>query len=589
MILLVNILPDPEQAREALANAIAERPMIFEIFTAFSRIALALLAIFIVFRCAASLLSGKHESELWGYIKLKAGAIKIPIRHWENTIGRSKTSDIMINFPTISRSHAALIRDGDKWFLSDLGSKGGTSVDGERIKEGRREVNFGDVLDFSGVQAMLFPLNQDEKEATMHRTPPGIDIRPSFTFYMLTVFQVIIALQLSIASPARFEWAIPVCFTMLIAVMWIYFIFFRIQNRRGFEVDTIAFFLGTIGLAVTASSQPYGLVLKFIALVIGIAFFVILGWFLRDLKRAQTMRWPMAGGAIGLLLFTMVFGSIVYGARNWVFIGGLSIQPSEIAKVAFVYAGAATLDRLFAKRNIILYIGLSVICVGALAWMSDFGAVLLFFVGFLVVAYLRSGDLKTIGFASAAALFGGIIIVRFKPYILSRFETWTRAWDYAHSGGFQQTRTMSALASGGLFGMGAGKGWLKRIPAADTDLVFGMVAEELGLIVAVAAVACICVLALFAARSATTSRSAFYTIAASSATAMLVFQMTLNVLGSLDILPLTGITFPFVSSGGSSLVSSFGLIAFIKAVDTRQNASFATLPQKKIFERRARR
>ena len=328
MTLLVDILPDPEAAREALTNAMAERPLIFEIFTAFSRVALALLAIFIVFRCAASLLSSKHESELWGYIKLKAGALKIPIRHWENTIGRSKNSDIMINFPTISRSHAALIRDGDKWFLSDLGSKGGTSVDGKKIKESRREVNFGDVLDFGGVQATLFPLNQDEQEATMHRTLPGIDIRPSFTFYMLTVFQIIIALQLSIASPARFEWSVPVCFALLIAVMWVYFIFFRIQNRRGFEVDTIAFFLGTIGLAVTASSEPQGLMREFAAFVIGLVFFVILGWFLRDLKRAQTMRWPMAAGAVGLLLFTMVFGSIVYGARNWVFIGGLSIQPS---------------------------------------------------------------------------------------------------------------------------------------------------------------------------------------------------------------------------------------------------------------------
>jgi len=259
-----------------------------------------------------------------------------------------------------------------------------------------------------------------------------------------------------------------------------------------------------------------------------------------------------------------------------------------VAKVAFVFAGAAPLDRLFAKRNNALYIVLTGGCAAALAWMSDFGAVLLFFVAFLVTAYMRSGDLKTIVFAISAAVFGGTIVLRFRPYILKRFETWLHAWEWAYEGGYQQTRTMSAAASGGLLGMGAGRGWLRQIPAADTDLVFGMVTEELGFITGICAVACILALAIFTIRSATTSRSAFYTIAACAACTMFVFQMTLNVLGSVDLLPLTGVTFPFVSNGGSSLVSSFGMLAFVKAIDTRQNASFASTPQKQLFRKGAK-
>jgi cell division protein FtsW (lipid II flippase) len=220
--------------------------------------------------------------------------------------------------------------------------------------------------------------------------------------------------------------------------------------------------------------------------------------------------------------------------------------------------------------------------------MSDFGAVLLFFIAFLVTAYMRSGDLKTVVFAIASAVFGGVIIIKFKPYILTRFATWLHAWQWAYDGGYQQTRTMSAAASGGLLGLGAGNGWLQRIPAADTDLVFGVVSEELGLITGICAVACVVVLAIFVSKSAFSSRSAFYTIAASAAATMLVFQMTLNVLGSVDILPLTGVTFPLVSNGGSSLVSSFGMLAFIKAIDTRQNASFASMPQKNLFKKGAR-
>ena len=134
---------------------------------------------------------------------------------------------------------------------------------------------------------------------------------------------------------------------------------------------------------------------------------------------------------------------------------------------------------------------------------------------------------------------------------------------------------MSAAASGGLLGMGAGKGWLHRIPAADTDLVFGMLCEEWGLLIAVLAVCAIITLAFFAVRACRVGRSSYYIIAACAAGSLLVFQTCLNVFGSVDLLPLTGVTFPFVSNGGSAMMSAWGLLAFLKATDTRENASFA--------------
>ena len=134
---------------------------------------------------------------------------------------------------------------------------------------------------------------------------------------------------------------------------------------------------------------------------------------------------------------------------------------------------------------------------------------------------------------------------------------------------------MSATASGGLFGQGAGRGWLKSVAAADTDLVFGMVAEELGLVVAFGCLAAIILLALFTVRNASAGRSSYYVIAACAAVTIMMVQTSLNVFGSLDILPFTGVTLPFVSRGGSSLISCWAMLAYIKAGDTRQNASFA--------------
>ena len=309
--------------------------------------------------------------------------------------------------------------------------------------------------------------------------------------------------------------------------------------------------------------------------MLGLFAFVLLGLFLRDLAIAKKLRWPVAIAACALLAFNVLFGQQLFGARNWVSIGPLSFQPSEFVKVAFILAGAETMDRLFARRNLIFTILFSLFCVGCLALMSDFGTALIFFIAFLAIAFLRSGDLPSIAMICAAAAAGCGVVLKFKPYIANRFAAWQHVWEFADTTGYQQTRTMSAAASGGLFGNGADNGWLKYVGASNTDLVFGMVAEELGLIVAVLTVVCIVTFSLFTIKAAATSRSTFYTIAACSTSTMLVFQTVLNVLGSVDLLPLTGVTFPFLSCGGSSMIACWALLAFIKAGDNRQNSGLA--------------
>ncbi|MDR2502242.1 MAG: FtsW/RodA/SpoVE family cell cycle protein, partial [Oscillospiraceae bacterium] len=196
--------------------------------------------------------------------------------------------------------------------------------------------------------------------------------------------------------------------------------------------------------------------------------------------------------------------------------------------------------------------------------MGDFGTALVFFVTYLVIAFMRSGDFATVFLSVAGAALAGFLALTVKPYIKARFAVWGHVWEDTANRGYQQTRTMAAAASGGLFGSGAGKGWLKRIFAADTDLVFGMVAEELGLVVALSCVLALVALVVYAWSNGKRARSSFYVIAACAAGTLMTLQAALNVLGSVDILPLTGVTFPFVSKGGTSLVTSFGLLAFIK-------------------------
>lgn len=546
---------------------------IFKYVVFVSRFVLPLLAAVIVARAVMSLLRGHEAPEQWGVLTFPGG-VKLPLMHWENVIGRSASSDIALKYPTLSRTHAAVIRDaGGKWRVFDLGSTGGVSVNGKKAAEDGLPVKHGSVIDFGGVEAVFLPRSDGPDEEPR-------PIRSGFTLSLLAEFQLLLGLTLCCSGWDTLNPAVPISFITLIVLTFASYAMTRIMQRRGFELETLAFLLCTIGLAVTCSSAPSAAMRQMFLLAGGIAVYFALGWFLRDLERVKKLRWPLAVAGLLLLAVNIVFGGTVFGARNWLQIGGFSFQPSEFVKITFIFAGAATLDRLFRRRNLLLFVAFAGACVGALALMSDFGTALVFFVTYLVIAFLRSGDLSTIILSVAGAAFAGFLAISGRAHIAARFSGWLHAWDDVYGQGFQQSRAMAAASSGGLFGVGAGNGWLVSIFAADTDLVFAVVSEELGLIIAVLAVLSIIAMAVFTARSASRARSSFYVIAACAAGTIFLVQTALNVLGSVDILPFTGVTFPFVSKGGSSLIACWGLLAFIKAADTRRGASFVVRTEK---------
>ncbi len=568
------LLALPQQGMDALTGWLADNPQLCGWFTLAVRFLFPLLALLILVRAIRSLLTVPCVPEVWAYLTLPNGTGE-PLTHWENILGRSGACDVVLGYPVVSRQHAALIRaEDDTWTVYDLDSKGGVQVNGTAV-EGQAPLAYGDVLSLGGVETVLLPVSPEEQDTRARRKRAERPVSPWLGLTLLTVFQALCALQLIIAGGAETPVAIPGVFVCLSLIMWVYFLTLRLLRRVGFEMETIAFFLSTLSLAVTASSAPSAVFKQFLALVLGLLLFLVLGVFLRDLKRVGKIRWLMAAGAIGLLGITLVMPTVKYGAANWISVGGMSLQPSELAKICYVFAGSATLERLFRKRNLGLFIVLTGVCLGCLALMSDFGTAAIFFVTFLVIAYLRSGDFATLALITGGGVFAVLTMLSAKPYILRRFATWGHAWEHASAGGYQQTRAMSAAASGGLVGVGPGEGWLHRVAAADTDLVFGMLCEEWGLVVAALAVLSIVTLAVFAVRACRAGRSSFYTIAACAATSMMVFQTCLNVFGAVDLLPLTGVTFPFVSNGGSSMLASWGLLAFLKATDTRPRASFA--------------
>lgn len=578
-----------DQVRAAIASAdpgsavFAVIGAILPVACGILRIAAVAVAVLVLFRCIMSFVRERGGREIWGWLSLSNGT-RYDLHHWENTVGRGRWADVNLEFSTISRNHLALLRD-DKgsWRLQPLQTRNGTMVNGKEV-EHTVPIRSGDIISIGGIDLDFYAIGEDmEREQAMRLGVAERPLSPAKTLGYLTVFQLMMCVQCLPGLEVPELALTLVAFGTLIASMWGMYALYRALKRTAFEAETLAFFLCTISFALTAAYSPQSLLKQAACMIVGLFVFVLFSILLRDIRATVSLRWPVAVITCLLLIFNVVLGQRIFGARNWIALGPISFQPSEFVKVAFIFTGAATLDRLFSRRNLIFTVLFCGFCMGCLALMSDFGTALIFFVALLVIAFLRSGDVGVLALMGTAAAAGCWMILQFKPYIANRFAAWRHVWEYSTtSGGYQQTRTMSAIASGGLFGKGTEGSFLKNLGAANTDLVFGVISEEFGLLLALCAVFVLLALSVFTIKCATNARSSYYVIAANSAAAMLIFQTSLNVLGAVDILPLTGVTFPFVSMGGSSMISCWGLLAFLKAADTRPNASFTLKLPKRI-------
>ena len=549
-------------------------------YIAFLRYAAPFLAALLLLRCCRPLLTFRKEPEIWAWLMMADGK-KIPITHWENIIGRHKKSDVVIDFPTVSRHHGVLTRyDDGSWTITDTDSSGGIRVNGEKIQICALDPE--DVIDIGGVEMMLIPISRQQEERLAELRTKGSSFFYSLgNVFLLTIFQLFCAVGFLLTSEFEYVQSTVIGFGGIMLCQWLLLLFYVSIRRTSFEVESIAFFLCTMGMCAICTIVPDEALKQLVAMVMGIVLFLMIGWCLRDLERAKKIRYLAGFAGIGFLIITLLFGQEYYGAKNWLVIGPLSLQPSELSKVCFVFIGASAMDRLLRKQNLILFIAYSVMICGCLALMNDFGTALIFFMSFLVIAYMRSGSVGTLGLALTALGFAGVVALKIAPHALRRFSTWRHIWEDPLNAGYQQTQSIMCMASGGLLGVGTNQGHMEDIFAADSDMVVATIGEEWGLIIVVMMILSVAVLAFFSVRSASVGRSSFYVIGACTAASVLIVQVILNALGTVDVVPLTGVTFPFVSNGGSSMIGAWGLLAFVKAADTRQNASFAVRLLKK--------
>ena len=264
-----------------------------------TRYLMPLLALWVLLRCVRSMLRERYEPETWAYL-VDLNGERHPVNHWESVVGRSRSADVVLDSPSVSRVHASLQRDGaGYWTVSDLRSKGGTFVNGEEA-DILEPVRDGDVLEFAGEELVFQEVGREEREwLERRRTAPGRFVGPGVTLMILTLFQAFLTLEFTVSADE--EYLVPIClaFLALIVLEWFCYLVMRSVRRTGFEPETIAFFLSTLGTAVAASSTPDDMFRQVLFLLIGVALFFFLGWWLRDLQRVKAVRWLAALAALG--------------------------------------------------------------------------------------------------------------------------------------------------------------------------------------------------------------------------------------------------------------------------------------------------
>lgn len=532
------------------------------------------LAMYVVWRSYTSFRKGQRKRDpvimLWD----EASGTRFPVLYWENSIGRSKSCDIYLPDATVSRDHAVLMRREEGWFICDTGSKSGVYVGGRKI-DGKKLVNVGDEITMGSTTLSLW--NSDSQPQKRRRRFTGFSQEAASPLKLMltaTLVHLLMAAQSCFAN-GEFSLAPLVPFGLVLVMGWgLYAFFMGFQHHVSFEIETVAYLLSGIGINLLAAFDIQAIKTQLAAMLIGIFLFCFLIWFMNDMDRVAKYRLAIGIGALGLLALTLVLGRDIYGSKSWIILGPLSVQPSEFVKIAFVFVGTSTLDRLQTRKNITEFLVFTVACLGFLALMNDFGTALIFFACFLIIAFMRSGSVRTIALILVGAALCVLLVLKFKPHVIGRFAGWGHAWEHIYDDmGFQQTHTLTYIASGGFFGVGLGQGCMPEIFAADSDLVFGLLCEEQGFLMGLVVLAAVAMFILYARSDVTRSRSTFFSIASCAVAGMLLFQTCLNVFGPTDILPLTGVTFPFISAGGSSMMSVWGLMAFLKASDERTYAA----------------
>lgn len=341
----------------------------------------------------------------------------------------------------------------------------------------------------------------------------------------------------------------------------------------------IVFILSGIGITFVTRLAPALAISQLIILFVSVALMVGTLALVKNLD--VVIRYKYTFGIIGiiLLMLPIFIGTTISGSKLWIRIAGFTIQPGEFAKVFIVLflAGYLAENRELLSISNRKILGFKIprlrlllplfavwgVCLLVVVFERDLGSAVLFYTIFLLMLYVATGRFSYVVIGLALLAVGAVGAYKFLSHVQVRFQVWLDPFKDAQGQGYQIVQSLFSLADGGLVGVGIGNGMANNIPVVESDFIFSAIGEEMGLL---GGGAVLILFMLFAVRGLTTAARAKSDLAAFSATgltAAISFQAFLIVGGVTRLIPLTGVTLPFMSQGGSSLLASFIIVALL--------------------------
>lgn len=341
----------------------------------------------------------------------------------------------------------------------------------------------------------------------------------------------------------------------------------------------VVFTLSGIGITFVTRLQPDASLGQVIFLFLGVALMVGTLAVVKNLEVIKRYKYALGIAGIILLVLPMFIGTEIYGSKLWIKIGGFQFQPGEFAKVLIVLflAGYLAENRELLSISNRTVLGIKFprlrllyplfivwgVCLLVVAFERDLGSALLFYTIFLIMLYVATGRVSYVIIGLALLAIGAFGMYQIMSHVQVRVAIWLDPFSDAQNLGYQIVQSLFSLADGGLAGVGIGKGMADIIPVVASDMIFAAIGEEMGLL---GGSAVLLLFMLFAVRGLTTAARAKSDLAAFSAaglTAAISFQAFTIVGGVTKLIPLTGVTLPFMSQGGSSLLASFVIVALL--------------------------
>lgn len=304
---------------------------------------------------------------------------------------------------------------------------------------------------------------------------------------------------------------------------------------------------------------------------IGLIAMIVVPSVLHKMPRLDKFKKIYIISAFVLLALTLILGHVSDGAKNWIIIGPISIQPSEFIKVLFVFYLASALAQKPNLKELIVPVVCSGIIVLALVAQTDLGSALIFYMTFLVMIFIATENylyfFGGIGAISAASVLAYNIF----SHIQIRVQAWLNPWEDAADTGYQIAQSLFAICTWGITGIGLTKGYANSIPVVERDFIFAAICEEFGVIFAAGVILLFVLIFLEGARGALHNTNRFLSLLCAGFTALFAFQSLLIIGGVIKMIPLTGVTLPFVSYGGTSILISYTIMAFMQWIIIRNN------------------